>query len=60
MNPTALLRSGPGAFLLSLALSCATLVAQAQDRYDGALAIEYLQRGPTEWRLRLVRTTPPV
>ena len=36
------------------------LLAQAQDRYDGALAIEYLQRGPTEWRLRLVRTTPPV
>ena len=35
------------------------LLAQAQDRYDGALAIEYLQRGPTEWRLRLVRTTPP-
>ncbi|MFN8125885.1 MAG: DUF2249 domain-containing protein [Candidatus Nanopelagicales bacterium] len=31
------------------------LLAQAHDRYDGALAVEYLQRGPDEWRLRLVR-----
>lgn len=33
MNPTDLLRSGPCAFLLPFALSCATLAAQAQDRF---------------------------
>ncbi len=32
------------------------LLAQAEQRYDGAIQVEYLQRGPQEWRLRLVRT----
>lgn len=31
------------------------LLAQASDRYDGALSVEYLERGPEAWRLRLVR-----
>ena len=31
------------------------LLAQAQARYDGTLGVEYLQRGPDAWRLRLTR-----
>lgn len=32
------------------------LLAQAQDRYDGNLTVEYLTRGPDTWQLRLTRT----
>lgn len=31
------------------------LLAQANDRYDGSIAVEYLQRGPDAWHLRLTR-----
>lgn len=32
------------------------LLAQAQERYDGPVTVEYLTRGPEEWVLRLTRT----
>ena len=31
------------------------LLAQADARYNGKLGVEYLQRGPEEWQLRLSR-----
>ena len=31
------------------------LLAQAKDRYNGNIAIEYLERGPEAWQLRLTR-----
>lgn len=31
------------------------LLAQAAKRYDGSLAVEYLQRGPDAWHVRLSR-----
>jgi uncharacterized protein (DUF2249 family)/iron-sulfur cluster repair protein YtfE (RIC family) len=33
------------------------LLAQIEQRYSGAFAVEYLQRGPDAWRLNLVRRT---
>lgn len=36
------------------------LLAQAAERYDGAFSVEYLTRGPAEWRLRLMRTASAV
>jgi len=33
------------------------LLAQAQERYDGPVTVEYLVSGPQEWVLRLTRTT---
>ncbi len=32
------------------------LLAQARERYAGGFAVEYLERGPDAWRLRLQRT----
>ncbi|WP_283948828.1 DUF2249 domain-containing protein [Streptomyces panaciradicis] len=29
------------------------LLAQIADRYPGVFAVEYLERGPETWRLRL-------
>lgn len=34
------------------------MLAQLEQRQPGAFAIEYLQRGPDAWRLRLSRRTP--
>jgi uncharacterized protein (DUF2249 family) len=31
------------------------LLAQARDRYPEGVAVEYLQRGPEAWRIRLQR-----
>ncbi len=31
------------------------LLAQVQDRYDGAFEVSYLERGPEAWRLAFVR-----
>jgi uncharacterized protein (DUF2249 family) len=33
------------------------LLAQIEQRYDGAFDVEYLERGPEAWRLSLVRQT---
>jgi uncharacterized protein (DUF2249 family) len=32
------------------------LLAQAQERYGDAYVVEYIERGPAEWRLRFRRT----
>ena len=32
------------------------LLRQAEERYQDGLAVEYLQRGPEQWHLRLTRT----
>ncbi|MBK9159396.1 MAG: DUF2249 domain-containing protein [Propionibacteriaceae bacterium] len=31
------------------------LLSQLQDRYNGAIAVSYLERGPEAWKLKLTR-----
>jgi uncharacterized protein (DUF2249 family) len=47
----------PGASLVLIAPhDPLPLLRQLEDREGGAIAVEYLQRGPEDWRLKMTRT----